>query len=104
MTTTTSNLNILWGGFFAITVKAGSTYGNLLALCRPLPQSSEMPIYRAVELGEEDTKQTAPFPASTLGIFSCHGAEPGWEEGQAVGFSVLNVRPYSGRSAVGKLL
>lgn len=43
-----------------------------------------MTIYRALEVGEEDAKQTAPFPASILGIYSCHGAEPGWEEGEEV--------------------
>lgn len=43
-----------------------------------------MTIYRALELGEEDAGQRAPFPASVLGIYSCHGAEPGWEEGEEV--------------------
>lgn len=47
-------------------------------------QASALSIYRALELGEEDVQQMAPFPASVLGIYSCHGAEPGWEKGEEV--------------------
>ncbi|CAM9872823.1 unnamed protein product [Pylaiella littoralis] len=46
------------------------------------PEVSAFSIYRALELGEEDAKQMAPFPASVLGIHSCHGAEPGWGSGE----------------------
>lgn len=55
-----------------------------------------MTMYRALELGEEDTEQTAPFPASMLGIYSCHGAEPGWEESEEVCTSFSNARFLSG--------
>lgn len=48
-----------------------------------------MTIYRALELGEEDTHQTPPFSAAILGIYSCHGAEPGWEAGEEVSNSAL---------------
>eukprot|EP00903_Cladosiphon_okamuranus_P013274 g12376.t1 len=45
------------------------------------PEVPAVSIYRALELGDTSVHQTAPFPASILGIYSCHGAEPGWEEG-----------------------
>lgn len=51
-----------------------------------LLQLPTMSIYRALEPGEEDAQQTTPFPASLLGIYSCHGSEPAWEEGDEVMF------------------
>lgn len=54
-------------------------------------KASAITIYRALELGEEDAGQTAPFPASVLGIYSCHGAEPGWEEGEEVTMAVFGM-------------
>lgn len=69
-----------------------STHTHAFAFAA-LPQLSSMTLYRALELGEEDLQQTTPFEASKLGIYSCHGAEPGWEEGEEV-ITMIGVRVY----------
>lgn len=66
-------------------MRTATTFGCLVDLlvvicCHvTLRQVPALSIYRALELGEKDAHQMAPFPASMLGIYSCHGAEPGWE-------------------------